>query len=241
MKYQYIFAISLFSATSFGEDFGGVTFPGGVTSFADKIVSYTQGSNVSAPYNNSGNVLGVPDYVSGGEPEYTSLGDQGELVVQFTNNSLTTSGNSDFDLWIFEIGTKLEPTEIFISKDGSNWISVGATTGGTGGIDIDAYINQGVVLGESYQFAKVVDLLPVQSGSPWAGADIDAIGAISSTHGPCGDQNTLEPASYDKQSGDLIIHDLVIEDKCYSLQLKGTENLDIDQYDVFIKTSFEEQ
>ena len=74
----------------------------------------------------------------------------------------------------------IEPTSVDISTNGSNWINVGDTGGGTSGIDIDSYLLSGVVLGEKYSFVRLTDLLPHQSGRPYEGADIDAVGAISS-------------------------------------------------------------
>jgi len=100
--------------------------------------------------------------------------------LKFSDNSLTTSWDNSDDLWIFEIGSAIEPTSVDISTNGANWINVGNTSGGTYGIDIDAYLSSGVVLGERYSYVKLTDLLPHQSGSPYEGADIDAVGAISS-------------------------------------------------------------
>lgn len=110
----------------------------------------------------------------------------GEVVVKFTDNALTTSGDSELDLWIFEVGADIEPTDVFISQDGNAWISVGSTEGGARGINIDAFTQNGVVLGEKYSYVKLIDLLPSQSTSPWEGADIDAVGAISSTQAVAG-------------------------------------------------------
>jgi len=213
----------------------GVEFPDGVISFADRVVEFKPGGNAFSPYVNVENVIGLPDHVSGGVPEALSLGDGGELIVQFTNNALTSSGNSLNDLWIFEIGGKLEPIDVYISQSGVDWISVGTTQGGTGGIDIDEYIGQGVEVGVSYSFVKVVDRLPIQSGSPWAGADIDAIGAISSTYGACGTQEELKPATYDEATGELNIPYVLVEDRCYKLKLNGSSGLGIEHNDVYMK------
>jgi len=101
-------------------------------------------------------------------------------VVKFTDNSLTTSGDATKDLWIFEIGGAVEQSNIAISTNGIDWIDLGPLNGGTRGIDIDAFIGSGVTLGARYSYVQIVDLLPHQSGSPFAGADIDAIGAATS-------------------------------------------------------------
>lgn len=211
----------IFSATAVqAEVFSGVEFPNGAVSFADKVVSYTAGANVSAPYNSPENIIGKPDYISGGVPEHVALGDGGEIIVQFTDNSLTASGDDSDDLWVFEIGAKLEPTAIYVSEDGNAWVYVGETTGGVGGVDIDKFVGSGVELGVKYSYVKIIDLLPTQSGAPWAGADIDAVGVISSDVGVCGDIS-YTPASYNQISGKLTIPYVVSEGKCYELELNA--------------------
>lgn len=159
--------------------FGGVEFPDGAISFADAVVSYNPGANVGAgEYSDATNALGIPDGASVGD--YVSLGWAGNLVLRFTDNSLTTSNDNALDLWIFEIGAAVEPTYIDISTNGTDWISVGGVGGATSGIDIDAYIGSGVVLWEKYSYVRLTDMDKRYSGSPFGGADIDAVGAISS-------------------------------------------------------------
>ena len=60
-----------------------------------------------------------------------SLGDGGTLIVEFVDNRLTGSGNSAFDLWIFEVGPDIEDTFVAISKDGSPLYDVGKVFGST--------------------------------------------------------------------------------------------------------------
>ena len=157
--------------------FRGVEFPEGEVSFADEVVSYIPGPGVGVLQMNPEEVLGIPD---GTDSEgYVSLGDEGELVLRFLDNSLTTSGDDAIDLWIFEVGS-VEPTAIAISTDGLDWINVGTISGATSGVDIDAYTGDGVVLQEQYSYVKLTDLLPHTTGYPNTGADIDAVGAISS-------------------------------------------------------------
>ena len=162
--------------------YGGVDFPNGAASFADSVVEYIQGSNLKDPYRDPLGSLGVPDY-NGDPSTWVSLGDDGSLTLQFTDNYLTTSGNSDEDLWIFEAGDP-EGAEVSISVDNISWISVGTFTGGIAGIDIDAFIGSGVTLGEAYYYVKLLDLGLGLSTNPdpnlnigYAGADIDAVGA----------------------------------------------------------------
>ena len=93
-------------ADQFCNSQGCVEFPGGVSYFADAVVSYNVGTGgVTDPYKITSSALGAPDYdgvVS--HAGYVSLGSGGSIVLQFTNNSLTGSGNSNLDLWIFEVG-----------------------------------------------------------------------------------------------------------------------------------------
>jgi hypothetical protein len=168
--------ISAMATQAYAVPFGGVEFPDGAVSFADSVVSYSKGANVGTGWDDPNAALGVPDYGPGNTA--VSLGVGGELVLQFTDNSLTTSGDSAADLWIFEIGGVTEKFNVGISTDNSNWIDLGDVLGQPTGIDIDA--NAGVVAGAFYSFVRLRDVAPNQSGSPFGEADIDAVGAISS-------------------------------------------------------------
>jgi len=156
---------------------GGITFPDGAVSFADAVVSYSQGTAVGAPWNDPAESLGLPDYT--GTDGMVSLGVGGSLIVRFVDNSLTTSGNSTADLHIFEVGAVIEAFNVAISIDGVSWIDLGNVLGQPTSIDIDG--KAGVVAGEKYSFVRLTDVAPSGlSGFPFGEADIDAIGAISS-------------------------------------------------------------
>ena len=86
---------------------GGIEFPQGAISFADLVVSYMPGSDVGGTYMGPAEALGTPDYNDSMEEGAVSLGEGGSLTVAFTDNSLTTSCDSEKDLWIFEIGSYL--------------------------------------------------------------------------------------------------------------------------------------
>jgi hypothetical protein len=154
----------------------GITFPQGAASFADAVVSYAPGPDVGGTYADPNAALGLPDY---SDPNgAASLGLNGSLVVRFTDNSLTTSGDSTADLHVFEIGASTEFFKVEISKDGSTWLSLGNVLGQPTSIDIDAV--PGVMPHALYSWVRLSDVKPSQSPFPFGEADIDAVGAISS-------------------------------------------------------------
>ena len=161
--------------------FGGVDFPGGAASFADSVVDYSpviKSGEPDAAHRVSAEALGVPDISFGPGIDYVSLGDGGSITLQFTDNSLTGSGNIDDDLWIFEIGPDVEDTFVEISKNNIDWFNVGGVGGSTSGIDIDAF-GWGVL--DFFSFVRLTD--DTNEGNQTGitvGADIDAVGAISS-------------------------------------------------------------
>jgi hypothetical protein len=161
---------------------GGVEFPDGAVSFADSVYSYAPGANVGPGYNNPNAALGTPDNSS------VSLGINGSLILQFTDNSLTTSGDNAADLHIFEIGAVTEWMNVAISTDALSWIDLGNVLGQPSNIDIDPIA--GVTPGTLYSYVRISDIPPNQSGYPWGEADIDAVGAISSA-APVPEPSTL--------------------------------------------------
>ncbi len=171
-----LFGVAL-SANAEPTIYSGVTFPDGDVSFADAVHSYATGAHVTATYGDPTATLGTPDYPSSGS--YYSLGVDGWLILEFTDNSLTTSGNNLPDLHIFEIGGAVEWMNVAISADASSWIELGHVRGQPTSIDIDAI--SGVVPGAQYRYVRITDdPASSMSGSPYGEADIDAVGAISS-------------------------------------------------------------
>jgi len=174
--------VNIAFAATYSFKIDGVDVEIDTTSFADSVVSFTAGANTESPYNDPSYALGIPNndnsvplnpYIA------VSLGDGGELILEFTDNAFTTSGDDTVDLWVFEVGVNIEGTEVSISKDGIDWIVIGNIGGSTYGVDIDAYLGSGVELWEQYYFVKLKDLNSGLSASPYAGADIDAVAAIS--------------------------------------------------------------
>jgi hypothetical protein len=152
--------------------YSSVTFPDGDISFADEVISFNPGPDVAAPHDDQNLVLGAPD------GSHISLGENGSIIVRFSDNSLTTSGDATADLHIFEVGARVEVFNIAISQDLVNWIDLGDLSGQPTSIDIDAVA--GVAQFAQYSYVRLTDVDPNQTGSPFGEADIDAIGAISS-------------------------------------------------------------
>jgi hypothetical protein len=152
--------------------YSGITFPDGDISFADEVISFNPGPDVAAPHDDQNLVLGAPDR------SHISLGENGSIIVRFSDNSLTTSGDATADLHIFEVGARVEVFNIAISQDLLNWIDLGDLSGQPTSIDIDAVT--GVVQFAQYSYVRLTDVDPNQTGSPFGEADIDANGAISS-------------------------------------------------------------
>lgn len=173
--------------------YGGVEFPGGAASFADAVVSYdpTYGGTTgpATQYQTPLEALGTP--TGSANTGFVTLGQGGRVVLRFTDNSLTGSGSSALDLWVFEVGPDVEDTFVDISKDGNSWFSVGKVFGATSGIDIDSF---GFGTSDFFSYIRLTDDPDEgQRGSGGSvGADIDAVGAISSAP-PVND--VPEPAS----------------------------------------------
>lgn len=173
-------------AVFIGNAQGGTDFPEGAVSFADVVLDYSPvvvNGEPTAANQNAAKALGVPDYQSGGgcvDAEactFVSLGDGGSLTLRFTDNLLTGSDSAAMDLWIFEVGPDVEDTFVEVSSNGSIWFSVGKVFGSTAGIDLDAY---GFGTTSSFGYVRLTDdgAEGDQSGIS-VGADIDAVGAIS--------------------------------------------------------------
>lgn len=177
--------VGLYAGTARAEEFDGVKFPAGVSSFADRVVSYDlgDGEDVEAPFDDPTRALGPPDYVSNSTPNYVALGNvpadgqPSELVLEFVDNRLIDVEGDD--LYVFEVGSQAEPTQIAISSDGETWFELGRIEGSTRGIDLADHPD--VPEGGLFRFVLLRDV-PGGGGSsaPYGGPDIDAIGAIGS-------------------------------------------------------------
>jgi OOP family OmpA-OmpF porin len=157
-----------------------IAFPLGDASFADEVVSFEVGNppprdrRWAAPET----ALGPPDYnpkrVDPTKPANVVMGCGGALTLRFTDNVLHDVAGPD--LYVFEVGPAVEPMRLAISPDGTTWTEVGNISGGTATIDIAKMVQPG----ERFRYVRVTDLKRA-CGGPYAGADVDAVGAIGST------------------------------------------------------------
>lgn len=154
--------------------------------YADVVVSYTPGDDVEAPFNDPNQALGAPDFTQISNGEFASLGDGGELVLQFTEVALYAGRSEAFDLKIYEIGPVVEDYNVSISTDGtdSSWIDVGTVSGQPADIDIDPFVLD-LPDATAYTFVRLADVNPPsESGLPYGEADIDAIEALTTAPVP---------------------------------------------------------
>jgi hypothetical protein len=161
---------------------GGFVFDIGNLAFADQLTSYNPGSPAPiAGLQVPSAAIGPPNYAGGGEPRANegavSLGRGGSIILQFSNNFLTGSDDSDPDLVVFEVGNS-EDVRVDVSADGVTWTNVGIASASSPAIDIDPFGFSSV---SRLAFVRLTDIITqgAQSGES-VGADIDAVGALSS-------------------------------------------------------------
>ena len=152
-----------------------VTIPGGAKSCAIKVVSFTPGNPWTSVANamDPKEILGAPDYISVDDGNFITLGNYGEIVLEFGVYLYDGPGN---DIYVFEIGPDVEATKVEVSNDLKNWIHVGDAAGSISGVDM----NGKVPADGKYKYVRLTDLCTVKGGT-WPGADIDAVAGINVT------------------------------------------------------------
>lgn len=192
IRAKYIAATLVCMAVDFASaqptTYDGITFPDGDVSFADVVVSYEPlfdgGPGPTNPnFIDPASALGPPDYSGGADGiGSVSLGDGGRITLRFSDNALTGSGDNGVDdLHIFEVGPQVEETLVEISVDGVVFIAVGTVAGATSSIDIDPTLDlEGLPATTEFRYVRLTDDTSAdgQTGDT-VGADVDAVGAIS--------------------------------------------------------------
>ncbi|KAA1260344.1 BNR/Asp-box repeat protein [Rubripirellula obstinata] len=141
--------------------------------------------------------LGAPDFPVGGgvsDPGTLALGSGGLVELQFDDNLLTNSGQSDPDLRIHEIGQFVERTFVAVrptgdtltlldpalDTNGDGFFELGIAAGGIAELDIDQVFPgfaEGILQFDAIQL--VDDPNNGGTGGTTVGADIDAVEALS--------------------------------------------------------------
>ncbi len=174
---------------------GCTTCFGDGLSFADAVVNYSNncGANIAI---DPSQALGMPDWAGNQGQNHVSLGNGGYVSLLFTNNTLTNSGTSSPDLFVFEVGQLVEASTIElrplnaatttalinagrVDADSDGFYEFGGIGGALASVDIDAFVPGapgGTLLFDAVQ---VVDNPDGCSGTT-PGADIDAVCALSS-------------------------------------------------------------
>ncbi|MEP3688562.1 MAG: OmpA family protein [Sulfitobacter dubius] len=93
--------------------------------------------------------------------------------MQFTDNALVDVEGPD--LYVFEVGPRVEGMSLAISTDGMDWTEIGAIAGGRAEVDIADAAQDGV----EFRFVRLTDD-GEGCGTSFAGADVDAVAAIGS-------------------------------------------------------------
>jgi outer membrane protein OmpA-like peptidoglycan-associated protein len=152
---------------------GEVLLPLGNLSFADQVVARNVGSGtIAATAELPGATLGAPDYSGNvNDGSFLSLGCDGTVELLFADNALIDVPGPD--LYVFEVGPRVEGMFLAISEDGVEWTEVGAITGGRAEVDIAGLSAPGA----SYRFVRLTDD-GEGCGTNFAGADVDAVAAI---------------------------------------------------------------
>ena len=166
--------------------YGGIEFPLGNKSFADKVLNFNPGKDTGEK--DGAAAIGPPELPDVGKdtgPSIighkgdVSLGKGGSITLKFTDNYLIDV--KGLDLYVFEAGRDVEPFNVEISKDGSSWIDLGTVSGQPTGLDIQGK----VAPGDKFSYVRLSDPNPYVPQDPnkigqtlYWGADIDAVGAI---------------------------------------------------------------
>ena len=149
-----------------------VCLPLGLLSFADAVVDFVPGEKPSrAPFDYPPSALGEPNYRNTSSADFISIGCNGILSLQFTDNILVDV--EGIDLYIFEVGPFVERTELAISQDGTNWIDVGVIEGSRADVDIAPFVQKG----DKFPFVRLTNASD-SCGGYHSGADIDAVAAV---------------------------------------------------------------
>jgi hypothetical protein len=169
--------------------FNDLLFTQGTVAFADRVPAngyspnFAGGPIPTTGFDQPTDAIGSPSFTgtAGIEPGAgqgaVSLGNGGRLIVEFVDNVLTGSGNSRPDLVVFEVGVS-ERVAVEVSSDATSYTFVGYIDGINSTIDLDAF---GFTTQSRLKFVRLTDIVNEGDATTASiGADIDAVGALSS-------------------------------------------------------------
>jgi len=149
--------------------------PANANFYADEVIEYVPGDNVSDPYMNPSEALGVPENYStplpDGRATFVSLGINGSLTLGFFKRVIVDGPGTDFQMT--EVGTA-EKCNIYGSNDyGQTWVPMGISWGrkGYAAFDLAKY----PALNGEVNAIKLEDGGLGERGAPFAGSDIDGV------------------------------------------------------------------
>ena len=167
------------------------------SSFADIVCAFYNPCENSLNTNPQA-AIGVSDFNSIDSDEFVTLGEGGHIILKFTNNILINSGNDTADVWVFEIGPAVEAslvellpvdsaTHNILTSEGipdddlDGFFEFDTLIGATSSLDIDAYLTNNYPAGTlKFNAIKITDIVDGEcDDSPYPGADIDAVCALS--------------------------------------------------------------
>lgn len=151
--------------------------------YADSVITYLPGLAGLSPekgLDDPAAALNEPDYTGSGEPTgvqgAVSLGQGGQLTLEFTNNSIVGNGNGNPDLSITEVGTP-ERYLVEASIDGVQYVTLGF---GVGSADFNVDFLFPGQQPPQVRYIRITDAGSNVGTLAAAGADIDAVVATSS-------------------------------------------------------------
>lgn len=165
------------------------------SAYAETVVAFTAGTGATHPnFINPADALGPADYFDPGTGFGTgavALGAGGTITLRMARE-FTIGGSPAADLVVYEIGASeggsAEATRVEISQNGTVWVNIGSTPGGTSGLDIDSF---GFTINDQFRFVRLTDLTQL-TGQP-AGADVDAVAVLNTVSGDVDDDGDVDP------------------------------------------------
>lgn len=172
-------------------------------SFADYVISYKQ----TCAHNTRTNpeaAVGVSNHTGGtyvNSTAHVSLGEGGSITLGFNNNQIVNSGDSNPDVWVFEIGPLVEASQIELRPSDQNTVDIlnseripdsdldgyfdfGVIAGSTSSLDIDSFVKGYPYAELRFDAIQITDV-PTECLGNTPGADIDAVCALSSLDVDC--------------------------------------------------------